>query len=98
MEAIHIFDGKPVLMKPQLREEGLYEFEINKLFSAESLASNPRNHCAQLLDVIELPNDPPILILVHPMLRPFDKPRFQTYGEFVTLFSRICEVGSVCSS
>jgi hypothetical protein len=95
MEAIRIFDGKPVVMKRQLREEGLYEFEINKLFSAEFLASNPRNHCVQLLDVIELPNDPPIL--VHLMLR-FDKPRFQTYGEFLTFFSQICEAGSVCSS
>jgi hypothetical protein len=90
MDAIRISDGKPVMMKRQPLEEGPYELEINRLFSTEPLASNPRNHCVQLLDVIELPDDPPIL--VQPMLRPFDKPRFQTYGEFVTFFSQICEV------
>jgi len=95
MDAIRISDGKPVMMKWQLSEEGLYELEINKLFSTEPLASNPRNHCVQLLDVIELPDDPPIL--VQPMLRPFDKPRFRTYGEFVTFFSQICEVSLVLS-
>jgi hypothetical protein len=78
------------MMKRQLLEEGLYELEINKLFSTEPLASNPRNHCVQLLDVIKLPDDPPIL--AQAMLRPFDEPRFRTYGEFVTFFSQICEV------
>jgi hypothetical protein len=90
MDAIRISDGKPVMMKRQLLEEGLYELKINKLFSTAPLASNPRNHCVQLLDVIELPDDP--LILVQPMLRPFDEPRFRTYGEFVAFFSQICEV------
>ena len=92
MDAIRISDGKSVMMKRQLpkSEEGPNELKINKLFSTEPLASNPRNHCVQLLDVIELPGDPPIL--VQPMLRPFDKPRFRTYGEFVAFFSQICEV------
>ena len=95
MDAIRISDGKPVMMKRQPPEEGPYELEINKLFSTEPLASDPRNHCVQLLDVIRLPNDPPIL--VQPMLRPFDEPRFRTYGEFVTFFSQICEVSFACS-
>lgn len=90
MDAIRISDGKPVMMKLQLPEEGPYELEISKLFSTGPLASNPRNHCVQLLDVIQLPGDPPIL--VQPMLRPFDEPRIQTYGEFVSFFSQICEV------
>ena len=76
----------------QPREEGPYELEINKLFSTEPLSSSPRNHCVHLLDVIELPNDTPII--VHPLLRPFYEPPFQTYGEFVTFFAQICEVGS----
>jgi hypothetical protein len=46
-----------------------------------------------LLDVIELPNDPPII--VHPLLRPFSDPPLQTYGEFVTFFSHVCEVSAV---
>ena len=78
------------MLKMIPREEGLFELETNKLFSTEPLASDPRNHCVHLLDVIELPDDPPIL--VHPLLRPYDDPRFHTYGEFVTFFSHICEV------
>ena len=90
MDATRISDGKQVMLKKLPREEGPYELEINKLFSTEPLFSNPRNHCVHLLDVIELPNDPPII--VHPLLRPFSKPPFQTYGEFVTFFAQICDV------
>jgi len=94
MDATRISDGKQVILKRLLTEEGPYELEINKLFSIEPLFTNPRNHCAQLLDVIELPNDPPIM--VHSLLRPFYDPHFQTYGEFVTFFAQICEVSPVC--
>jgi hypothetical protein len=93
MDATRISDGKPVMLKKLLREEGPYELEINKLFSTEPLVSDPRNHCVRLLDIIELPNDPPII--VHPLLRPFSDPPLQTYGEFVTFFSHICEVSAV---
>ena len=79
------------MLKSVLEREGPYELDINKIFSKEPLASDPRNHCAPLLDVIELPNDPPIM--VHAFLRPFYKPRFQTYGEFVAFFGQISEVG-----
>ena len=93
MDATRISDGRPVMLKRLVREEGPYELEINKLFSTEPLASDPRNHCVRLLDVIEFPDDPPIL--VHPLLRPFSDPPFQTYGEFVTFFSHICEVSPI---
>lgn len=95
MDATRISDGRRVMLKMLPEEEGPYELEINKLFSTEPLASDPRNHCVHLLDVIELPNDPPIL--VQPLLRPFYDPKLQTYGEFVTFFAQICEVSFMCS-
>ena len=76
-------------------EEGPYELEVNRLLSTEPLASNPRNRCAPLLDVIQLPNEPPIM--VHPLLRPFYNPRFQTFGEFVSFFAQACEVSPALS-
>ena len=79
------------MLKRLLLKEGPYELQINRLFSTEPLASNPRNHCVRLLDVIELPGDPPIL--VHPMLRRHYTPPIRTIGEFVTFFAQICEVG-----
>jgi hypothetical protein len=35
-------------------------------------------------------------LIVMPLLRPFDEPRFQTYAEFVAFFTQICEVSSTC--
>ena len=81
------------MLKKVPLQEGPYELQINKLFSTEPVCSDSRNHGVHLLDVIELPNDPPIL--VQPLLRPFYKPPLQTFGEFVTFFAQICEVGFV---
>jgi len=89
MDATRISDGKQVMLKRLPHHEGPYELEFNKLFSTDPLFSNPRNHCVQLLDVIRLPDEPPII--VHPLLRPFYNPRLQTYGEFVTFFAQTCE-------
>ncbi len=90
MDATRISDGRPVMMKRLLEEEGPYELQINRLFSTVPLSSDPRNRCAQLLDVIELPNEPPIM--VHSFLRPYHDPPIRTFGEFVTFFAQICEV------
>jgi len=91
MDATRISDGKYVMLKRLPAREGPYELQINKMFSEEPLVSDPRNHCARLLDVIELPNDSPIM--VHALLRPFYKPRFQMHGGFVAFFEQISEVG-----
>ena len=91
IDATRISDGRPVVLKRLLVEEGPYELQINKLFSTEPLSSNPQNHCVRLLDVIELPGDAPIL--VHPMLRRHYDPPIRTIGEFVTFFAQICKVG-----
>jgi hypothetical protein len=37
MDAARISDGRPVMLKRLLTEEGPYELQINGLFSAESL-------------------------------------------------------------
>jgi len=89
IDATRISDGRPVMLKRLPNEEGPYELQINRLFSTEPLSSDPRNGCARLLDVIQLPNEEPIM--VHPLLRPFDNPPLRTYGEFVTFFAQICE-------
>jgi hypothetical protein len=78
------------MLKMLTEDEGPYELQLNRLFSSERLAPNPRNHCAPLLDIIQLPNDPPIM--VHSQLRLYYNPPFHTYGEFVAFFGQICEV------
>ena len=76
--------GKRVLLKKVLPEEGPYELQINRMFS--EVATNPRNHCVPLLDVITLP-DSGQRLMVTPFLRPIDSPRFQKFGEFVAFFA-----------
>jgi hypothetical protein len=79
-----------MLKKVPLRE-GPYELQINKLFPTEPVYSDPRNYCVHLLDVIELPNDPPIL--VQPLLRPFYINLLSERLESPSLFfAQICEV------
>jgi hypothetical protein len=52
----------------------------------------PDNHCAPLLDVIDLQRPEPQKLMVFPLLRPFNQPKIQTFGEFVEFFTQICQV------
>ncbi|KAH9045928.1 kinase-like domain-containing protein [Lactarius deliciosus] len=78
-------DGQPTIVSRP------YELEINQLFSSPELANDPRNHCTPLLDLIKLQSTESHKIMVFPLLRPFDCPRFQTFGEFVAFFTQMCE-------
>ena len=91
MDATRRYDGMHVMLKKVLPEEGPYELRITQLLSSREASRDPRNHCVPLLDVIELPNANQKLIVM-PFLRPFNSPRFQTFGEFVAFFTQICEV------
>ena len=92
MDATRRCDGKHVMFKKVYPDEGPHELIITRLFSLPEFARDPRNHCVPLLDIIEMPQNGRKL-LVMPFLRPFNNPRFQTFGEFVAFFTQICEVG-----
>jgi hypothetical protein len=68
------------------------ELEISQFLSSPGLMQEPHNHCVQLLEILELPDVPEQKLIVMPFLRPFDNPRFQTFGEFVSFFDQICDV------
>src|ERR1700733_14470065 len=80
------------MFKRVLPEDGPYELSISQFFSSEELAGDRRNHCVTLLDVIELEGPVPHRLMVFPLLRPFNRPHFQTFGEFVAFFTQLCEV------
>ena len=92
MDATRVRDNHQVMLKAVFPEEGPHELNINKLFSSPELATMPDNHCAPLLDVIELQRPEPQKIMVFPLLRPFNQPNMQTVGEFVAFFTQICQV------
>ena len=69
--------------------------DIMQYLSSEPLSSDPRNHCAQLLEVLDLPNQftgCSAQILVMPWLRPFKSPAFDTVGEAVDCMRQLFEV------
>ena len=92
MDAICMRDDLPVMLKKVFPEEGPHELRTNQRFSSPEVATMPDNHCAPLLDIIELQNPEPQKLMVFPLLRPFNQPKIQTYGEFVAFFTQICQV------
>lgn len=72
-----------------------YEIEIAQFFSSEALASDKRNHCVPIQEVLKIPNEEKNVIMVMPVLRPWDAPPFRTVGEGVDFFSQIFEVSDL---
>jgi hypothetical protein len=93
MDAIRERDDLPVTLERELPETAPYGLSISRKFSSVELAGDRRNHCVPLLDVIELEGPGSHKLMVFPLLRPFNRPHFQTFGEFVAFFTQICEVG-----
>lgn len=92
MDAVRTQDGLPVMLKRVITEEGPHELSITQRFSSPGLSLDSRNHCVPLLDVIEIEGTRSQKLMVFPLLRPFNRPKFQTFGEFVAFFTQICEV------
>ena len=85
-------DGSYVTLKSISSSVHPYEADIGNFLSSEPLASDPRNHCAPIYEVLQVPDKRDRVILVMPLLMLFDNPPFKTYGEAVDLFSQIFEV------
>ena len=68
------------------------ELEIGQYLSSPGLLRESHNHCVPLLEILDLPDVPEQKLIVMPFLRPFDNPRFQTFGEFVSFFTQLCDV------
>lgn len=68
------------------------EIEITRYFSTEPIASHPRNHSVPLYEVLDVPGDDESVILVLPLLRPYDNPPMNSVGEAVEFLRQIFEV------
>lgn len=92
MDATRIRDDRPVMLKKVLPGDGPHELRINQLFSSVEHSRERDNHCAPLLEVIDLSGHVGShKLMVFPLLRPFNQPRIQTYGEFAAFFTQMCE-------
>ena len=85
-------DGEIVTLKKIDKSIHPYEADIALYFSSEPQRSDPHNHCVPIYEVLSVPNDPDKIILVTPMFRKFDDPRFDTVGEAVEFFRQAFQV------
>jgi len=91
IDATRTTDGEMVYLKRVRRNVHPHEVEVTELFSSEPLKSHQRNHCVPVFEVLSVPNDDNLAILVLPLLREFDSPQFQTVGEGVEFFRQVFE-------
>ncbi|KAJ7449470.1 hypothetical protein B0H11DRAFT_2078783 [Mycena galericulata] len=67
MDATRIQDGNFVMMKQIRKKDHPFEVDLATWLSAEPQRSDPQNHCVPIYEVLQLPDDPDMHILV--MLR-----------------------------
>ncbi|KAI0363085.1 hypothetical protein BV20DRAFT_956448 [Pilatotrama ljubarskyi] len=74
-------------------EKSLYphESDIGKFLSTEPQASDPRNHCVPIYDVLQSPLDDNMQILIMPYLMEYKGVRFSTVGEAVECIRQLFE-------
>ena len=92
MDATRLSDGKYVTLKRVNRSVHPHEVDIGLYFSSGILTSHSANHCVLIYEVISLPGDTDIVILVMPLLRAFADPYFDTFGEAIDCFPQLFEV------
>jgi hypothetical protein len=69
-----------------------YEIEIGRYFCSPPLSKDPANHCVPIYDVLKVPTDDNLAILVMPLLRDATDPFFDTVGEVVDCVHQLFEV------
>ena len=92
MDATRISDGAYITLKSIKPSVHPYEAEIGTYLSSEPLASDPKNHCVPIYDVLQVPDVDDRIILVMPLLRKYNRPPMQTFGESVDFFQQVFEV------
>jgi hypothetical protein len=95
MDATRISDGKQVFLKlwsPTHRDAS--ELPILQYFSDPSRVDDPKNHCARLLDIVDIPNWEDYFrhIPVQPMLRSAQEPPFLMAAEALSWMLQALEV------
>ncbi|KAJ7213204.1 kinase-like domain-containing protein [Mycena rebaudengoi] len=91
IDAVRIKDGAFVTLKQVKRSEHVDEADIGAVFSAEPLASDPLNHCVPLYEVLQVPDNNDLMLLVMPLLFNWKFPPFVTIGEIVDFFGQLIE-------
>jgi hypothetical protein len=95
LDATRIEDGSYVGLKRISKTRHPHETDIALFVSSEALSSDPTNHCIPVSEVLQVPDDKDLVIMIMPFLRPYDDPPFDTFGETVECYRQILEVPHV---
>ncbi|KAG2068687.1 hypothetical protein BDR04DRAFT_1135922 [Suillus decipiens] len=91
LDAQRTHDGARVSLKCIDVSRHPYEIEIGRYFCNSPLSEDPANHCVPIYDVLEVPTDDNLAILVMPLLRDATDPFFDTVGEVVDCVHQLFE-------
>lgn len=89
MDAKRTVDGSCVMLKRVRVSDHPMEVELTKYLGE---LKDEKNHSAELIDVLTVPEDHTMCILVFPLLRRFDDPEFDAVIELVEFLRQIIEV------
>ncbi|KAI0312589.1 hypothetical protein OF83DRAFT_1066934 [Amylostereum chailletii] len=92
IDAIRKSDGAYVYIKYVTKTYEPDEADISDYLGRGALQEDPRNYCVPIYDVLDSPAHRGNKYIVEPLLRPFDNPRFETFGECVEFFTQLFEV------
>ncbi|KAI8993985.1 hypothetical protein BD414DRAFT_535053 [Trametes punicea] len=91
LDAIRMANNAVVVLKQVMMSCFPYEVAISQYLSSEPLASDSRNHCVPIYEVLDVPDDKDLKLLVMPLLHDFTEPRFLTVGEAVECRRQLIE-------
>lgn len=92
LNAQRTHDGIRVSLKSIVVSRHPYEIKIGRFFSTSPLSEDPANHCVPIYDVLKVPTDDDIVIIVMPLLRDASEPHFDSVGEVVDCIHQLFEV------
>ncbi|KAG6883476.1 hypothetical protein C0993_005955, partial [Termitomyces sp. T159_Od127] len=84
-------DGALVVLKRLDLDKHPDEISVIRRLTSRAFASNPRNHCVPVLEVIDPPRGSRVAFIVMPLLLNVDHPLFDTIGEAVGFCKQIFE-------
>lgn len=92
MDAVRMSDNSLVALKQIRKEFNPHELEVVQYLTSESIRADPRNPTVPIFEVLPVPDDPEVVLIVMPLLRPCNNPTWDTIGEVVSFISQILQV------
>lgn len=97
VDAFQTAKGRPVMLKKVDKTKSFFELEISRFLSSEPRASDSRNHCVPILDVLGIPDNEDVAVLVMPPLHRYNDPKHRSIDEAFEFFRQLFEVNSLLS-